>query len=53
MEHAEFDFALLLFIDEYFASRKKISNTLGRAFQRLRDQVEGFMSIKELLTVFN
>ena len=39
VEHADFDFALLLFIDEYFASRKKISNTLGKAFQRLRDQV--------------
>lgn len=38
-EHADFDFALLLFIDEYFASRKRISNTLGRAFQRLKDQV--------------
>ena len=53
VECADFDFAIQLFMDEYFISRKKISSSLGKSFIRLKEQVEGFVSIDELLTVFN
>lgn len=45
IDYCDFDYALLLFIDEYFVVKKKICNILNKAFSKKFDQIQGYFSI--------
>lgn len=53
VEYCDFDFALFLFLDEYFAVKKKCSAVINRAFSKKYDQIQGFFSLDEMLDLFN
>lgn len=53
VEHADFDFALNLFMEEYFAVRRKMTAQISRSFSRVSEKVSGFASIDEILEIFN
>jgi|JI6StandDraft_1071083.scaffolds.fasta_scaffold02311_7 hypothetical protein len=51
-EYADYDFAFQLFIDEYFAGRKRNLSAISKAFSKLGETVQGYFSLKEVTTVF-
>jgi hypothetical protein len=52
VEYCDFDWAIALMLDEYLASKKRISNTLNRAFAKKYEENQGFFSIDEVKDIF-
>ena len=53
VECADFDFSLMLFLEEFFAVRRKNSNQISRLFSKITEKIEGYFSIDEVLAIFN
>jgi len=51
-EYAEYDFAFQLFMDEYFAGRKRNLSTISKTFSKMSETVQGYYSLKEMTMVF-
>lgn len=51
-EYADYDFAVQLFMDEYFAGRKRNLSALSKVFSRFSENVQGYFSLKEITSIF-
>lgn len=51
-EYADYDFAFQLFMDEYFAGRRRNLSAISKAFSKLSENVQGYFSLKEVTAVF-
>lgn len=53
IEHADFDYSMMLFMEEYYSVRRKMTNQITRSFSKINEKIEGYFSIEELMDVFD
>ena len=53
VECADFDYALMLFMEEYYSFRRKLTNQITKLFSKMNDKIEGYLSLDEIMDIFN
>ena len=53
VECADFDYALMLFMEEYYSVRRKLTNQITKLFSKMNDKIEGYLSLDEIMDIFN
>jgi hypothetical protein len=51
-EFIDYDFTFQLFMDEYFATRKRNLSLISKIFSRMSENIQGYFSLKEVTSIF-
>ena len=53
VECADFDYSMMMFMEEYYSVRRKMTSQISRFFTKINERVGGYFSIDDIMDIFN